>query len=123
MTAQPSLLTVGCRQGLAQSGSFLDPAEQLCEAWRSSKVFGCAVLGRAWGCLQHLSARPRSIASVSLALPSAGNRGPTESTRSSGGEWCAGNAVPQDSHVGPVTGLAGLPAEGLLRTFTPWDSE
>ena len=108
---------------MAQSGSFLDPAEQLCEAWRSSKVFGCAVLGRAWGCLQHLSARPRSIASVSLALPSAGNRGPTESTRSSGGEWCAGNAVPQDSHDGPVTGLGGLPAEGLLRTFTPWDSE
>ncbi|XP_040518958.1 probable E3 ubiquitin-protein ligase DTX3 [Gallus gallus] len=81
---KPSLLILGCRPSLAQSGSFLDPAEQLCEAWRSSKVFGCAVLGRAWGCLQHLSARPRSIASVSLALPSAGNRGPTESTRSSG---------------------------------------
>lgn len=29
---------MGCQQSLAQSGSFLDRAEQLCEAWRSSKV-------------------------------------------------------------------------------------
>ena len=44
MTALPSLLIVGCQQSLAQSGSFLDRAEQFCEAWRSSKVL--AVLCR-----------------------------------------------------------------------------
>ena len=44
MTAPPSLLIVGCWRSLAQSGSFLDPAEQLCEACWSSEDLVCAVL-------------------------------------------------------------------------------
>jgi len=44
VTAPPSLLIVGCWRSLAQSGSFLDPAEQLCEACWSSEDLVCAVL-------------------------------------------------------------------------------
>ncbi|XP_032298488.1 uncharacterized protein LOC116652932 [Coturnix japonica] len=84
VTTQPSVLIVGCRQSPAQSGSFLDLLSSCARLVGRTRIFWLCCAGRAWGCLQHLSARSHGIACVSLALPRAASRGPTERTRSSG---------------------------------------
>ena len=114
---------------MAQSGSFLDPAEQLCEAWRSSKVLAvlCWVVPGAarsisvpdpaasllfpWPCPEQ-AARALLSAPAAAEVSGAGTPG---SLRAAVGSLAL---CQRGARGGPVRGLAGLPAEGLLRTCT-----
>ena len=124
MTAWLSLPILGHWQGLAQSGSFLDPAEQLCEVWRLSKVLAvlCWVEPGAARSIsvpdpQHLLFPRPCLVQAAGTLPTSAPTAVEVSGAGTAGSLRAAvgslTLCQRGARDGPVMGLGRLPAEDL----------